>query len=372
MFCSRRRRREREGEQPCSLPQELVDECLSHLDHFADLKACALVCRSWSFAAQRFLFESIFVSTSRPQDLEKTLIASPYLVPHIHTLVFCRPQSQLNTKAFTKLCGFPFTHLSEIAVDYQYCLLFVKFRYIAISTAQPCFARWNNYSPSIRHLHWNVNPTRVDIPCTHRHSSAPIALESLRLRDVRNLAGWFDDDDDAGYPFDFSRLAILSADDVPRLMFAWPHMAPALQNLEALEFHASCGINLSWFPNLLFLCIQFVSLNMVTNRNPLSTITSSSRIQDIVLDLAFPMANECDELDSILAHLPMQRLPIVGLVMDDVYKYTFWTASFPRLNSKNLVCSQFVYYLFLIIPEQLYHVDYDWLEAQLRRRNSLH
>ncbi|KAF7355358.1 hypothetical protein MSAN_01452400 [Mycena sanguinolenta] len=177
----------------------------------------------------------------------------------------------------------------------------------------------------------------------------------MRLAQVRKFIGWFDDrDDDTHCPFDCSRLAILSADDIPTLIFAWLQIAPSLQNLEALEFHTLYSINLSLFPNLLFLGIQSVVFRTVVD--VLLTIPSSSRIQEIVLNTSCPIVDECDELDAVVSSLPVQCLPAVGLEMD-LGQYTHvWAASFPRLRSKNL----------------LYHADCCWLGAQLRRQNAPH
>ncbi|KAF8208210.1 hypothetical protein K438DRAFT_1813612 [Mycena galopus ATCC 62051] len=61
----RKRHRRNNDASSCTLPQELVDECMSYLnDDYSNLRAAALVCRSWSLAAQGFLFKTLRLNTT--------------------------------------------------------------------------------------------------------------------------------------------------------------------------------------------------------------------------------------------------------------------------------------------------------------------
>ncbi|KAF7355359.1 hypothetical protein MSAN_01452500 [Mycena sanguinolenta] len=379
MFRLRRRNKQKSGRNEgenilnYSLPQELLDECLSHLSSHTDFMACALVCRSWSSAAQRLLFRVVYVSSRRYKRLEKTLRTSPHLASNIRTLVLSREEAQLKAQAFTKVCCLPgFTHLtnisihhrcpisSEVALALQQLFSLPTLRRLALEyrSAEPAAFRalWNHCSPSLRHLHLtcfssNHSFGRPTLP-TQYHFSAAIALESLRVDRVDSLSDWLTDD--GSCPFDLSQLAILSVKyDISKLVLEWPRMTPSFQTLEALEFDGRDEINLSLLPNLLFLRIQ--QRHSASFPSILSTITVSSRIQQIVLSIVYLTVNQCDELDYLLAKLPMRYPPTVGLEMN-VEEYTRWAESFPRLHSRLL----------------LHRTDLGWFEAQLHRRNSLH
>ncbi|KAJ6515840.1 hypothetical protein C8R45DRAFT_220063 [Mycena sanguinolenta] len=208
----------RHGEQACSLPHELVDECLSHLDYLTDLTACALVSRSWSSPAQRLLFQVVHLSrTSQCESFESSLRSSPHLVAHVHTLGFRSDRSsELEAQAFANIYCFPFTHLAhicigdgcslcpEVVVALQPLLSLPTLRQVTLRCPTTFRALWENCAPSIRHLDWTLFPPPTSGPSVQRHSSPPIALESLRLMNLDYLVNFFDHDD-AGCFFDFSR-----------------------------------------------------------------------------------------------------------------------------------------------------------------------
>ncbi|KAJ7823613.1 hypothetical protein B0H14DRAFT_1310087 [Mycena olivaceomarginata] len=105
----------------CPLPQELLDECMSYLNYNStDLKVCALVCRSWSAAAQRLLFNVVVVTAPprRYSRIEQTLRTSPHLIQYIHTLVLHR-NSDVKINVFEKFCTLPFTHVENISISHS-------------------------------------------------------------------------------------------------------------------------------------------------------------------------------------------------------------------------------------------------------------
>ncbi|KAF8213598.1 hypothetical protein K438DRAFT_1101332 [Mycena galopus ATCC 62051] len=344
-----------EGERGAGhgLPQELIDECLSYLaSQPTDLKACALVCRSWSHPAQRLFFNVISVmwttpgSTPRNKRLEKTLRGSPHLIPYVHTLAL-RLGTALDIKAFEKICTFPFTHLENVYI-YYFSKLTLRLAIVlrgllrtptlqrvdmqcSFMESATFLALWDTCSPSIRHLYLGccaLRPQYVLRPVSPRPYS--VELESLRLVSSNNVDEWLKHD---LCPFDVSRLAILSINSKISIL-GWKRMAPALQTIEALDF--SCDgkdpVNLSLFPHLLFLRIHQLATGSTATMalDTLSTISSSSRIQQIVLEIKLPTADLCYQLDSNIAGLPMLHFPSIGLEMS-INQYHRWAQHFPRL-----------------------------------------
>lgn len=244
----------------CPLPQELLDECMSYLNYNStDLKVCALVCRSWSAAAQRLLFNVVVVTAPprRYSRIEQTLRTSPHLMQYIHTLVLHR-NSDVKINVFEKFCTLPFTHVENISISHsctvtlpsaialQRLLCSPVLRRVAIECEfdeRGAFsAMWNGCSPTIRHLHLRScdhmpHPAYLIPP----RSSAPVVLESLRLEGSTNVDAWLQHDH---CPFDFSRLAVLTL-EIHASLPSWPRMAAALQSIEALDF--SAYVCLRWF-----------------------------------------------------------------------------------------------------------------------------
>ncbi|KAF7352783.1 hypothetical protein MVEN_01245000 [Mycena venus] len=355
----------------CTLPQELVDEWLFCLSDPIDFRACALVCRSWSGTALRLLYKAVAVTgvTRRYIRLWNTLRTSPHLVSHIHSLVLHRGP-KLKIEAFEKVCNFPFTHLENVSITHDrrtFMTLpsaFALQRLFSLPTlrrmALECnFRQWAAFLPiwiacssTIRHLELrcvNYNPTFL--PPAQKHSSPLIVLESLRLGYLNFVDGWLQHH---LCPFDFSRLSVLAI-DVHSSVVSWPQIAPALQTIEALEFASHMEdqrpIDLSLFPNLQFLHISVYISCTTLALAALSTITSSSRVREIIFSIRPPRANACAQLDSEVAGLPLQHAFTVGLEMG-AEVYARWAPHFSRLNSRNLLC----------------RTDYDWFEKQRDRK----
>ncbi|KAJ7811139.1 hypothetical protein B0H14DRAFT_1475204 [Mycena olivaceomarginata] len=342
------------------LPQELVDECLGHL-FYIDLKACALVCRSWSRSAQRALFKDVFVfvpggnASGRflSNRLEETLRTSPHLIRHIRSLRLHRQGEMMDLEPFQKVCNIPFTHLEDVYIDHDRSALALQSgvalqQLLSLSTLRRVHLKcvfdstflsiWDRCSLNVRHV--SLTCTNYDFPDssgrTPPHSSARIVVESLQLRGAEAGFGWLKQ---GHSPLDLSRLVVLSVEDP--LVLRWPRMMPAFQTIQALDFPNSDTLDLSLFPKLLFLRIEFGYEQPAVD--VLETITTSSCIQQIVFSQI--ERRFWGQLDSRVADLSMGHLPKVGLEMG-IDTYNVYVPYFPRLHAKNL----------------LFHCDFGWFE----------
>ncbi|KAJ6520934.1 hypothetical protein DFH09DRAFT_1193690 [Mycena vulgaris] len=321
------------------LIQELADQCIGYLptDPASDLKACALVCKSWTRAAQRRLFRVVFIPTA-PQEkrcfeLQTTLRDSPHLVRHVRRLVLHR-DAQRSMRGFSMICVFPFTHLEHVSIHYFCEMSRLSATPLKCLLSLPTLRRvemdcqlvesvtflqiWDDCSPNIKHLLLKCfNPSRDPLHPSPR-SSGPIMLESLRLDRINR---WLMHD---FCPFDFSRLTVLSIHDTS--VIGWKRMAPALRTIEALNVeYAEEALDLSLFPRLSFLRISNPRKDEILAT--LSTITSSSRVRQIVLSFGFINPDVCDQFD-------VKHIPTVGFLMD-TEAYSHSTPFFPRLTSQN-------------------------------------
>ncbi|KAJ7835370.1 hypothetical protein B0H14DRAFT_2796700 [Mycena olivaceomarginata] len=298
MSCLRRRKtRQRNRNDGRSLPQELVDECMSYLPP-TTLRASALVCRSWAMAAQPLLFNKIYVDgTRRCRGLEKTLRASSHLIRLVHELHLDREKHPLNSTALENILNFPFTHLESVTC-------------------------WG--------VHLSTPETATALSTLHRVDiGPPVTLASLKI-ERNDIDEWLNHD---FCPLDFSRLAVLS---IARGM--WPlttmlgrsRMAAALKSLVSLEFVTDAVVDLSQCSNLQFLRMDSSGLSdpqMAFARDTLSTIAPSSPIRQIVICLPCEMRKSLG--------LPLQHLSSVELETS-MERYAHLEPFFPRLGSKNL------------------------------------
>ncbi|KAF7367321.1 hypothetical protein MSAN_00794200 [Mycena sanguinolenta] len=367
-----------EEENGCILPQELVDECLSHLPSSSrELKACSLVCRAWCYTAQRLIFNVVSVAwtTVQYQRLEKTLRVSPHLIPYIRTLALHRSSSpEVQSSAFEKICTLPFTHLENVYIFHHSDVTLQSAkamrRLLSLPTLRlldiqctfeesPAFlAIWDGCSPSIRHLHLrcrkrSFGPLRAK---QFSVSSVRIVPESLKIDLSSNIDEWLNHNQ---CPIDFSRLAVLAV-DAHTAVLSWPRMAPSLRTLEALNFSSrgKDSIDLSLLPNLLFLRIDSISwLSVQVALDTIATIPASSRIHEIILCIATPEAPVCDQLDAEISGLSFPYLSCVGLEMP-IPDYNRWAPHFSRLCFKDLLVRT--------------STGNDWFETQIHRRNALH
>ncbi|KAJ7904580.1 hypothetical protein B0H14DRAFT_3850985 [Mycena olivaceomarginata] len=226
-------------------------------------------------------------------------------------------------EAFQKMAFLPFTHLENVTIGDLNAIpqsAGTLQQLFSIPLSAECVWRcnffhtaaflpiWDHCSPNIQYIHlscrnYSGNPLRP--PSVLR----PSVLKSLGLDPLNNIDDWLKDD---LCPFDFSQLAVLSVRKHISL-FRSPPMAPALETTQVLEFasnHSSEVVDLSLFLNLMFLRIEMgVAQNAI---DPLSGITSSSRIRRIAVHFRAPSSGICRQLDFRAAGLPMSRLPTVS------------------------------------------------------------
>ncbi|KAF8208200.1 hypothetical protein K438DRAFT_318196 [Mycena galopus ATCC 62051] len=377
LFWRKRHRRNKDA-SGCILPQELVDECMSYLVYdYSNLRAAALVCRSWSLAAQGLLFKTLWLDTTRGyRRVEKALRMSPHLVHYTQALVLYghdgRNSRPIKIEAFEKFCDISFTHVESVAnLDHTTAMTLRTAIALQRLFSSPTLRRvelensfndpaaflalWHSCSPTVRHLQlrlWSSlgRPPRSILP----RSSPPVALTSLKF-DRLDVDEWLNPDVSL---FNLSQLAVLSI--TTRVAVGWLRTAPALTTIDALEIHLDAYsddgsfVDLSLLSNLQFLRIDFQNF---PHRIPivlrtLSTITSSSAIRQIIFNF-YPvdgyLHDICAPFDTQLSVLPLPSLS-VGLEMSH-QNYTRWVPLFPQLQSKNMLC----------------RTDYGWFERHVDR-----
>ncbi|KAJ7342840.1 hypothetical protein DFH08DRAFT_236255 [Mycena albidolilacea] len=368
---------------PLLIP-ELAEQCIAHLVEWrADLKACALVSKSWVFAAQVHLFGAIYLDKEDLcRRLETTLRASPHFIQHVRRLGIRRygirryDEAVIPVGFLDKICNFPFTHLSEASIESHYLTMAAAgalrpllglptLRYVKIYTARiellVFLSLWGSCSPSIRHLHLSCSTTSDDPShLIGGHPSSRIPLKSLRLGPSNNINiyNWLSHD---LCPFDLAMLTVLSIDYTSIL--DWRAMAPALRTLEILQFTVLAGsqpVDLSPFSNLSVIRIYLNSPNSQSvAHNTLATITPSSHVRRIIL---YPLFSSlpgihAPPLDSTLARLHLQHPLTVEFEMGS-NQYERWVPRFPQLNARNM--------LRRAAP------DLDWIDKCIRKTDILH
>ncbi|KAJ7442041.1 hypothetical protein FB451DRAFT_1298156 [Mycena latifolia] len=334
--------------------KELIEQCIEFLcDSPADLKACALVSRSWTSAAQGHLFKEIairglFSAVSWPR-------GSPYLIRHIRCL-------QLNTQglpqeSFSAICNLPFTHLRQVTIYHtsstnpfglaiQQLLSLpslTRVKLVAHFITPSRFLQiWERVSPSIRHLklycyrHPSSPRTPRPIPDSR---SAPVALESLELPSLEYINDWLLHD---LCPLDVSRLRFLSIASSHEPLLRSAKFAAAFRTLEVLDLSlgkSDAMVDISTLPNLSVLRLCAMHAPMLLNT--VSTIPASSRIRHIFIWRSSLDRQWCDALDSKIISLPVERLPTLELCIDSILggpTIDNLEQYFPQLASRNLVC----------------------------------
>ncbi|KAJ7697203.1 hypothetical protein B0H17DRAFT_1265722 [Mycena rosella] len=208
-----------EGDQSPFSVQELLDHSIGCLhDSTSDLRACALVSRSCCAAVER-----------RWSSLREILHASHHLTRHIRRLSLA--QYAVAPETFLEICNFPFTHLEAVAIDVLGSLSLPQGKAIRQLFSFPTLncvllscdgAECSDYMhiwglclPNIRSLELtgdiSSSGTSFPPPISH-HPSSSIHLESLRIRDLDNIGA-----------------------------VRWAKIAPALPNIEVLEFACLSG-----------------------------------------------------------------------------------------------------------------------------------
>ncbi|KAJ7495388.1 hypothetical protein FB451DRAFT_365817 [Mycena latifolia] len=344
--------------------QELLDHCIGFLhDSPSDLKACALVSRSWVYAAQAHIFQEVPITAQRittpsPDRLwgrcKDLLHSSPHLIRHIYRLQVQR--HNMSIERFVDVCNFPFTHLQVVsiftfmlshptAIALQQLLSLPTLCRVRLdcSFSEPAnfLALWERCSPGLKHLHLLCYSSQGFHPQS-AYRSAPICLESVRITEVTNMREWLVHD---LCPFNFSGLKVLSITTHTEIL-SWTNVAPALRTIEVLDFVADAAeppIDLSLFENLKLLRMSVLTPSAWPKAvDALSTITSSSRIHTIVIarDLhAIP----AEQLDTALVELPLEHFPMVELELP-AQRYAALIPHLPRLSSNNMLRRSDVHY----------------------------
>ncbi|KAJ7141670.1 hypothetical protein C8R43DRAFT_1131290 [Mycena crocata] len=153
---------------PLLIP-ELVDYFITYLRNSpSDLRACALVSRSWIYAAsQSHLFREVVLKNESVDEvrwsrLHDVIQVSPHLVQHIRRLELS--PIRLSRETFSAACNFPFTRLEVVMIflfedadfiDIQQLFSLPTLRRLEIEPQlidSVTFTQiWDHISPSIRH-----------------------------------------------------------------------------------------------------------------------------------------------------------------------------------------------------------------------------
>ncbi|KAJ7935805.1 hypothetical protein B0H13DRAFT_1947248 [Mycena leptocephala] len=317
--------------------QELLDHCVSFLPKSTpDLRACALVARSWLVVAQSHLFRAPHItqravkySDRRLLRLHDTLLAAPHLLQHVRELAVEKDGDGchvITETTFAKLCNLRFTHLksASISVTEHLSIPLALALQQLLSTPTLCRLKlnmtlrhlstfiqiWERCTSTLRHLDISVRMLATR-PGTllDRASIIPVCAAPIQLRSLR-MAFWGTKGCDqrelyhsALCLFDLSQLralAILDDMGVPWKEFAIPL-------IEVLDIEATENgdqIDLACFPNLLHLCLTLVESISPMVFAILSTIVPTHPIRTITISFNPP-------LDCMLATLPVEHPPAV-------------------------------------------------------------
>ncbi|KAJ7131329.1 hypothetical protein C8R44DRAFT_774671 [Mycena epipterygia] len=354
--------------------QELIDYCIDFLfASAADLKACALVSRSWTQTAQMHLFNHIVLGSpgytygetrllaltrARCGRLFEAFASSPRLVGSIESL-----QIYLDTvpiDVLTTISQLPFIHLRRIVVSGNWAdqdIILAIQELFSVGTLSELSISGNFYSLSqFRMLlaHCSTNITDVALcsiritPAIHplvglHPSDRRIVLNSLDLWWSGGIHDWLNSDD---CPFDFSNLKRLRLNENTSLLH-WPVFASCIPRIEHLQFQShpisdSALIDLAPFTNLKSIEIYMeykddISPALAT----LSTMAPANQIHTIRLRLphaSIPNAALGAEIDTQLVALPMPLLNAVELVYSSpLHGLPAVAENLPLLNARKLV-----------------------------------
>ncbi|KAJ7457477.1 hypothetical protein FB451DRAFT_1275014 [Mycena latifolia] len=364
--------------------QELLEACIWPLRRSSpDMRSCALVAHRWRHAAQSHLFREISLESrgsGPPKSLGPRLLAvlhsSPHLIRHIAWLDLGLLQG--TTETFLALCDVQFTHVEHISVRLygvlslgtahalQQLLSASSLRRVTLLSSfahLPLFAHvWRKCVPGVRHLELtlarrqDVDLDTTDLAQLETTPGAPIVLESLRLGWLGDFQDWLTD---PLWPFDFSALKVFSRPW--NMSTPWQAMAPAFRAIEVLDVallvrrsansrtstyvaHSSQtddNIDLAWFPALLILRIQLVTLRELSVAIPtLSSLSPANCLRRIIL--SFPHSDTgvevCASLAPALSSLPVHPPTALELEMDAA-DYTRATPYFHEwIGAKNTIC----------------------------------
>ncbi|KAJ6489789.1 hypothetical protein C8R45DRAFT_1213240 [Mycena sanguinolenta] len=355
--------------------QELVDLCIHFLhvpQHESDLRACALVSRSWVYPAQSQIFRGItiaaghvvlsFTQSGHPPPpwsrLQQTLETSPHLIEHIRDLsirIGARPIEQL-----LSICNFPFTHLehvdshygedftAQIALAYQQLFSLPTIRSIGLGGMNPTnFTKtFECCSSAVRKLYLQVNGGLSFSATPENHTGAPIELAVLTFVTIGPI-----DRPLTIHPFSTSNFKALRLTSL--LGIAWNDMVVGINTIEILSLDVRNGppsnlhfsepvktiatnVDLSALPRLSVLHIKgdfedpTVEGQMINAL--ISTIPSQHQMHSIVLTLRKAIPGVWEALDLTLSRLRVSVVEIHLFLHREKALLCF-----PRLNAKNIL-----------------------------------
>ncbi|KAJ7110610.1 hypothetical protein C8R44DRAFT_800331 [Mycena epipterygia] len=339
------------------LAQELVDHIIDFLhDSQDDLAACALVSRSWTYAAQSQIFQRIAFGLSIQAENARMWArfqgisnASPHLIRYVRRLHVSALREQLSAETFLAICNFPFTNLdgafvschsltlsSALALQQLLSLPTLRREHIKCYRTEPMvfLQIWDRCALSLRHLELGSRPEISDALLSTQNCSAPIRLESLRIR--RNFDRWLTH---SLCPFDFSRLKLLSTFSVDPAILQSPNFSSAHRTIEVLDVavYSDKPIDLSSFPSLTLLRISaFAATSLPTILDTLSSIAPANRILKIVLSFMLDPAVPFEQLDSRLSCLPLHHSAVIEFGTSPDH-YARLITNLPRLSSQNVL-----------------------------------
>ncbi|KAJ7511987.1 hypothetical protein B0H11DRAFT_720850 [Mycena galericulata] len=314
--------------------QELVDRCIDFLhESTPDLKACALVARSWVYRAQSHLFDEAVpwyideIKHIRQWGLLLPILQRcPHFIRHIHRLhisgglVTRRRFSEISLLQFAHLEEVTFTRflLSDDAVVAMARLLSLPtLRRVDIHCGFHSFETflevWTRCSPTVKAVVldcWDQSPHDFYAPPPR---AAPIALQSLTIEYAcDSVIRWLHHE---SCPFELSHLKALSI-YVPFDQFIGsPRFALAFLKIEALHLemgHLTRSDALSLFPNLKILRLNSTRYEWSKAIDIFSTLPRSNCLRKIVLSGYFKQYS-CDKLDSMLSQLLIDSSAMVEL-----------------------------------------------------------
>ncbi|KAF7344857.1 hypothetical protein MVEN_01647400 [Mycena venus] len=312
---------------PCGGPldiSELLDHSISFLsESTSDLKACALVARSWVRPAQAYLFKAPKIMYSRDgttpavawQRFYDAVHHSPHLLSYIRQLDL--QVGDIYYETCVKICDLPFSHLERVSIsgwssEVGQLLRLPTLRRLRISSfwwGGPSRRAWEDCSLTIRHLELEFLPESSTVPPPPPRA-AHIQLHSLRLesqgaapyRLTQSLRG-----------FDLSHLKALSIGRGVEVN--WQEYGPVLRSIQSLDVTVEENqplIDFTAFPNLSLLRLAvlqpvppmvYATLSTIAPSHPIHTIT-------IVIVRTFLIENldvsGCKQLAIKLASLPMR------------------------------------------------------------------
>ncbi|KAJ7608206.1 hypothetical protein FB45DRAFT_1011073 [Roridomyces roridus] len=229
---------------PLKIP-ELLDLILSSVHAPQDLKASALVCRSWTLPSQARLFSSIYFHDEEfhPRLLLSALQRSPHLIPLIKTLnLIDLPQSVL-----PRFAHISFSRVHTLGVhgrsahDRRVAYTLQKFLSspALVSVTISCNFRrsddflhiWDRCSHTINNLSFNLGP---DFDPGNSPNPAPGRPKRIKLqsfgctKSLDKIGRWLRD---PSCPFDVSGLKAFQCNDSIRGVFA-EILAPSLRSIE--------------------------------------------------------------------------------------------------------------------------------------------